>query len=105
MRVVTRALERTRGRNFGDFRRRRAKRSTSAQVLVAALPRWPLSRDCITVWLRTRICPVVFEREDGDDDESDEPSGWADVPAAERLDPDCAAPCARHLLAKPPSYY
>ena len=75
-------------------------------VLVAALPRWPLSRDCITVWLRTRVCPIVFERDgSGDDDDSDDgPQGWADVPAAEQLDPDCAAPCARHLLAKPPSF-
>ena len=55
------------------------------------------ARDCITVWLRTRVCPIVFERDgSGDDDDSDDgPQGWADVPAAEQLDPDCAAPCAR----------
>jgi hypothetical protein len=71
-------------------------------VLVAALPRWPLSRDCIVVWLRTRVCPVVFERESDDDASEEDFSAWADIPESEQLDADCAAPCARHLLVKPP---
>ena len=72
-------------------------------VLVAALPRWPLSRDCIVVWLRTRVCPVVFEKESDDDSETDAML-WGDIPESEVLAADCAAPCARHLLVKPPTY-
>mmetsp|Transcript_2310 Transcript_2310/g.5463 ORF Transcript_2310/g.5463 Transcript_2310/m.5463 type:complete len:300 (-) Transcript_2310:42-941(-) len=72
-------------------------------VLVAALPRWPLSRDCIVVWLRTRVCPVVFEKESDDDSETDAML-WGDIPESEILAADCAAPCARHLLVKPPTY-
>ena len=73
-------------------------------VLVAKLPRWPLSKDAIAVWVRTKVCPVVFERDSDDDDDEDDDGeeGWADIPAEERIDPDCAAPCAAHLLAMPP---
>ena len=60
-------------------------------VLVAALPRWPLSRDCIVVWLRTRVCPVVFEKESDDDSETDAML-WGDIPESEVLAADCAAP-------------
>ena len=73
------------------------------RVLIAALPRWPLSWDCIVVWLRTRVCPVVFEKESDDDSETDAML-WGDIPESEVLAADCAAPCARHLLVKPPTY-
>ena len=72
-------------------------------VLVAKLPRWPLSKDAIAVWVRTRVCPIVFEKDsDDDDDEEEEEDGWADIPVDEQIDPDCAAPCAKHLLTMPP---
>jgi len=73
-------------------------------VLVAKLPRWPLSRDCVAVWVRTRVCPIVFERDSDDEKSGDDLDGWADIPPGEQLDVDCAAPCAKHLLAMPPSY-
>ena len=41
---------------------------------------------------------------DDEEDKSVELDGWADVPPGEQLDVDCAAPCAKHLLAMPPSY-
>ena len=63
-------------------------------LLVAALPRWPFSTDCVQVWRRTKSSP--------EEDAAPGDATWADIPADERIDPDAAAPCARHLLAVPP---
>jgi len=84
-------------------------------ILQAALPRFPHSRDCISVWKRTELIegPDLDEDEDEgegedeneieDENDADEPQGqgrnlWADIPEDERLSCDIASPCCRHLL-------
>lgn len=66
-------------------------------VLVAPLPRWPISTDAISLWRRTRVCPIVFESGGGQGEEEDH---WADVPLEERLEWSAAAPSVRHLLRR-----
>lgn len=66
-------------------------------LLLSDLPRWPISSDAISVWRRTRVCPIVYEgNEDEDDEEQD---NWADIPRDERLSFAIAAPCLQHLFA------
>ncbi|KAJ1449809.1 hypothetical protein M885DRAFT_534370 [Pelagophyceae sp. CCMP2097] len=66
-------------------------------ILIKGLPRWPIATDCITVWRRTKVVAVVFEKDEEDEDEEDG-EAWADIPTDERLDFELAAPCCQHLL-------
>jgi len=65
-------------------------------VLVADLPRWPISRDVVSVWLRTKVTPPVSEptRDAADDDQG----AWADIPPGEVLTIELAAPVYAFLL-------
>ena len=97
-------LQRTKGKSILWLGRR-----LFHPVLIAPLPRWPISKDCIVVFKRTKVCPIVFEKDpddpddqdDDDDDDDDEQDYWADIPHDECLMLECAAPCAQHLLARP----
>lgn len=92
-------------------------------ILVVELPRFPFSKDCISVWKRTRYVNGRYQEPssecgdgEGDDQSSDSKSSngsmnsseehgehrddnqWADVPKDERISFAIAAPCAQHLL-------
>lgn len=88
-------------------------------LLVASLPRFPFSKDCITVWKRTVYVPgrsVLLGEDDSDgqedqsaslEDGNSDGSGsaqdedcWAAIPPEERLPVDAAAPCLAHLLKR-----
>lgn len=71
-------------------------------VLSASIPRFPFSKDCITVWKRTRFV-------EGRRDEQRHPpppprnagldgNWWVSIPADEQLPEERAAPCVQHLL-------
>ena len=91
-------------------------------VLVAELPAFPFSRDCVSVWKRTEWVrgKESIEKEmgmstdgedeggqgvdgegdedDEEDDEGEEDDAWASIPSAERLPVDRAAPDFQFLL-------
>lgn len=91
-------------------------------LLVASLPRFPFSKDCITVWKRTVYVPgrsAVLgagseegeERAEGsegsedgtnssDGQEGQDEDCWASIPEEEKLPVDAAAPCLAHLLRR-----
>jgi hypothetical protein len=108
-------------------------RTTSAEFQVAlaeefhcllnvSIPRYPISRDCISVWKRTRWVEGKPSMEDDEQDEvnsanqsgddASDGSGsdssevkrqdnmWASIPPDERLPVDIVAPALAHLLAK-----
>lgn len=78
-------------------------------ILSASIPSFPFSKDCITVWKRTRFVrgrdPDLDESFSGsavreEDEDTDDPAGWwADIPPEERIPVDIAAPCVQHLLS------
>ncbi|KAG7352576.1 telomere stability protein [Nitzschia inconspicua] len=70
-------------------------------VLKVQLPNWLHVRDSISVWKRSKICPIVFAAEDGDED--DEVVGYRHIPPDELLPQDVAAPCMAHLLPPKPT--
>lgn len=79
-------------------------------LLTARIPRFPFSNDCISVWKRTRWVEGRSDTADDDDaskseenegsqeEEQEEGNYWADIPLAERMPLDRAAPCLEHLL-------
>lgn len=83
-------------------------------VLVAEMPAFPFSRDCISVWKRTEWVrgkeSIEMEmNEDNDDDDEDNEGGedgdkeeqddaWASIPSSERLPVTRAAPDFEFLL-------
>ena len=70
-------------------------------LLVAKLPHFPFSRDCISVWKRTNWVLGKEALERGAIDEEDvEATMWASIPPDERLPYDVAAPCLQHLLTQ-----
>jgi len=70
-------------------------------VLSASIPRFPFSKDCITVWKRTRFVegrkdeqsPLVARCIAGPDS-----NWWVSIPVDERLSEERAAPSTQHLL-------
>lgn len=62
-------------------------------VFVDDLPRFPICKDTLSVWKRTRVCRSVVA-----DDEEEEDDAWADIPDDERLPCARAAPCMLPLL-------
>ena len=78
-------------------------------LLTASIPRFPFSKDCITVWKRTQFAPgksVVLaenhsednDNDNGNDNGDEEEDCWASIPPEEVLPEDRAAPCLAHLL-------
>ena len=77
-------------------------------LLTISLPRYPFSRDCLSVWKRTQWVegkPIedsgVSDTEQGisvDGSETTKDNMWANIPKDERMPVDCAAPCLQHLL-------
>ena len=65
-------------------------------VLKASLSNWLHVRDTISVWKRTKTCPMMFAADD--DEEEDEEIEYRCIPAEERLPADVAAPILAHLL-------
>lgn len=79
-------------------------------ILVASIPRFPFSHDCISVWKRTKLVrgrgtfmlvvvnPIIFlsfARVEGNNSKED---CWVDIPLEDQLPSDLAAPSCRHLL-------
>lgn len=76
-------------------------------LLVAGLPRFPYSKDCISVWKRTvfvagKSAMLQSDSEGEKEEESEEEEGdsWASIPPEEVLPVDVAAPCLAHLLRR-----
>lgn len=82
-------------------------------LLVADLPRFPFSRDSISVWKRTKWVNTGESCEVNDQDDvvrpvkrkygdeyRDEDTLWASIPPEERIPTETAAPCLSHLLEK-----
>jgi hypothetical protein len=94
-------------------------------LLSASLPRFPFSKDCITVWKRTTFvpgkslllqeptAPATNSENSGkkqkktknsgvedDEEEEEEEDCWASIPTNERLPINVAAPCLRYLLER-----
>mmetsp|Transcript_15467 Transcript_15467/g.20482 ORF Transcript_15467/g.20482 Transcript_15467/m.20482 type:complete len:306 (+) Transcript_15467:149-1066(+) len=88
-------------------------------VLLAELPSWPISRDVISVWKRTKITRSVFfvpaeecgtnleeerpptakkDDDDEDADKEDDEGAWANIPPGECIQLTVAAPDYKHLL-------
>lgn len=80
-------------------------------VLVAELPAFPFSRDCISVWKRTNfvrgkesidaefgLCPDHDEKEGEVDGDSENDDAWASVPISEKLPVTRAAKDFQYLL-------
>lgn len=68
-------------------------------ILKATLSNWLHVKDTISVWKRTKTCPIVFAADsDDDDEEEDEEVQYRHIPVEERLPTDVAAPCLAHLL-------
>lgn len=75
-------------------------------ILSASIPRFPFSKDCITVWKRTMFVegrrdeqqppppPLAAPRNTGHDGNN----WWVSIPADEQLPEERAAPCVQHLL-------
>lgn len=73
-------------------------------LLVSKLPRFPFSRDCISVWKKTTWVRGKEAVEGNLIDEQDvEATMWSSIPPDERLPCDVAAPCLQHLLSGPKS--
>ena len=78
-------------------------------VLIAELPRFPFSNDCITVWKRTqfvrgRDTDSMQEEEEEEEVEGSEEKDedfWASIPREERMSQDNAAPYLSNLLSLP----
>lgn len=78
-------------------------------LLTASLPRFPFSKDCITVWKRTSFVvgkSLLLASAEGGDEQVDaeevdaEEDCWANIPEDEQLPEDRAAPCLAHLLER-----
>jgi hypothetical protein len=73
-------------------------------LLTASLPRFPFSKDCITVRKRTVFAPgkshILGDDEANEDgsEAGDDDDCWAAIPPEERMPEDRAAPCLEHLL-------
>lgn len=78
-------------------------------VLMAEIPRYPFSQDCITVWKQTNWVEGrrqddndkddVGEEANGDRDEENEDENlWASTPLKEMIRMNCAAPSLQHFL-------
>eukprot|EP01038_Epipyxis_sp_PR26KG_P014838 gene14838-19944_t len=74
-------------------------------LLIAEIPRFPFSKDCISVWKRTKWVEGRNENEFNDDNNSSDldaeinvKSCWAAIPKSEILPSNIAAPILEHLL-------
>lgn len=67
-------------------------------ILSVALHSYPVGRDFITVWKRTKFVRGIHQDEMNDDT-------WASIPFAEQMNEDRAAPCCRHLVGRRKNQY
>ncbi len=65
-------------------------------ILKAKLTNWLHVQDSISVWKRSKVCSIVFQGEDSEDE--DEEVEYKHIPEDEKLPSDIAAPCCRNLL-------
>ncbi len=66
-------------------------------LLKAKLSNWLHVRDTISVWKRSKVCSIVFQGEEEDENDEEEVE-YKYIPEDEKLPSDIAAPCVKHLL-------